>query len=160
MLEWRLYNSRYEASSNGDVRSLRNGRLIQQQQSHNGYRQVKLICDDGVRRWFKVHVLVLTLFVGPRPSARHVGAHAPDRSKRNNQVKNLRWALPEENEADKRAHGTARGGVGRRLSAETVAEIRERATSESFTLIARNYGLHRHSVSRIVSRAKSDLRQR
>jgi hypothetical protein len=150
-IEWLPYNSRYEVSSRGQVRSRLNRRLLRQQPNDGGYRQVKLICDDGKRRWFKVHVLVLTLFVGPRPSPRHVGAHAPDRSKGNNRLENLRWALPEHNEADKKAHGTARGGVGRRLHAVHVDDIRRRAAiGESFTGIAKTYGLHRHSVSRIV----------
>lgn len=149
--EWRPFNSRYEVSSRGQVRSLRAKRLLRQQPSHNGYMQVKLICDDGGRRWFKVHVLVLTLFVGPRPSVRHMGAHAPDRSRRNNRLENLRWALPEENEADKRAHGTARNGAVRQLHPVQVLQIRSQAASgESFTRIAKTYGIHRHSVSRIV----------
>lgn len=151
MVEWRPFNHRYEVNSRGQVRSRLRRKLLRQQPNHNGYRQVKLICDDGVRRWFKIHVLVLTLFVGPRPSSRHVGAHAPDRNKRNNRVENLRWALPEHNEADKKTHGTARGGVGRRLHAVHVDDIRARAANgESFTRIAKKYGLHRHSVSRIV----------
>jgi hypothetical protein len=123
---------------------------MRQQPNDGGYRQVKLICDDGSRRWFKVHVLVLTIFVGPRPTPRHVGAHAPDRDKRNNHVENLRWALPEQNEADKKVHGTARGG-GRRPRVVHVDDIRSRAANgESFTRIAKTHGLHRHSVSRIV----------
>jgi hypothetical protein len=149
--EWRPWSDRYEVSSTGKVRSIRARRLMRQQPSHNGYRQVKLTCYDGSRRWFKVHVLVLTLFVGPRPSARHVGAHAPDRRKSNNRLENLRWAIPEENEADKKKHGTARGGVGRRLPQAHVSHIRFLANhGESFTRIAKTYGLHRHSVSRIV----------
>lgn len=153
MTKWLPFNSRYEVSSTGKVRSLSSERLLRQQPNDGGYQQVKLICDDGKRRWLKVHLLVLTLFVGPRPSLRHVGAHAPDRNKRNNRVENLRWALPEHNEADKKAHGTARGGVGRRLHAVHVDDIRSRAANgESFTRIAKTHGLHRHSVSRIVKR--------
>lgn len=151
MIEWRAYNSRYEVSSCGRVRSIQRKKLIRQQPNHGGYRQVKLICDDGVRRWKKVHVLVLELFVGPRPTSRHVGAHAPDRDKRKNCVDNLRWALPHENEADKKAHGTARGGIGRPLEPHQVIDIRSRAAvGESFTRIAKTHGVHRYSVSRIV----------
>lgn len=152
-VEWRPYNHRYEVSSRGQVRSILRKKPMRQQPSDGGYRQVKLICDDGKRRWFKVHALVLTLFIGPRPSPRHVGAHAPDRSKRNNRLENLRWAIPEENEADKKAHGTARNGAGRNLPprATHAADIRSRAANgESFTSIAKTHGLHRHSVSRIV----------
>jgi hypothetical protein len=150
-IEWLYWCPRYEVSSTGKVRSLHLKKLMRQQPNENGYMQVKMICRDGKRRWFKVHVLVLTLFKGPRPTPRHVGAHAPDRNRRNNRLENLRWALPEENEADKRAHGTARGGTGKRLHAVHVDDIRSRAAGgESFTRIAKIHGIHRHSVSRIV----------
>lgn len=151
MIEWRPYGSRYEVSACGRVRSLIRKKFIRQQTNHNGYRQVKLTCDDGKRRWKKVHVLVLELFVGPRPSGRHHGAHAPVNDKRKNCVGNLRWALPTENEADKKAHGTARNGVGSRLKPFQVVDIRSRAAAgESFTRIAKTHGVHRYSVSRIV----------
>ena len=149
--EWRAWNSRYEVSSSGQVRSIRRKKTLRQYPNHGGYMRVKIITDIGKVRWLKVHLLVLTLFRGERPSPRHVGAHAPDRSKRNNQLTNLRWALPEENEADKKAHGTARGGVGKKLEPDHVVDIRTRAAQgESFTRIAKAYGIHRHSVSRIV----------
>lgn len=153
--DWRPWGSgpnvRYEVNSAGRVRCARTRRLLKQYPNHNGYLRVRLICADGARRWWKVHTLVLELFVGPRPSPRHHGAHTPDRDKQNNRVSNLRWSLPEENEADKRAHGTARGGIGRRLEPSHVAEIRSRAANgESFTRLAKAHGLHRHSVSRIV----------
>ena len=151
MIEWRSWSHRYEVSSTGKVRSFHTGKIMRQQSSDGGYMQVKMIGDDGARRWFKVHVLVMTLFVGPRPTARHVVAHAPDRSKRNNRRENLSWKTPEENEADKRAHGTARNGPSRRLQPDHVDDIRSRAAGgESFTRIAKTHGIHRHSVSRIV----------
>jgi hypothetical protein len=97
-----------------------------------------------------VHVLVLETFVGPRPSPRHHGAHFPDNDKANNRLENLAWKLPKENEADKKQCGTApKGGATRK--AQNVERIRQRAAQgESYTKIARDEGLHRHSVSRIV----------
>jgi hypothetical protein len=77
----------------------------------------------------------------------------PDRDPANNRAQNLRWALPEENEADKRAHGThPRGGRRQVTDDATVAAIRVAAVAgESFTAIGARHGLHRTSVARIVT---------
>jgi HNH endonuclease/NUMOD4 motif len=126
--------------------------VILQPQSHHGYLRVSLRAPDGRKHWRKIHRLVLEAFVGPRPSPRHHGAHFPDPDTRNNRLTNLRWALPTENEADKRAHGTAPRG-GRRLATDpsVVAAIRaEAARGRSFTDIGWFYDLHRSSVARIV----------
>ena len=152
-MNWLPWGERYEVSSCGRVRNRKTKRLLRQHSSDSGYRQVKLVCDDGVRRWKKVHVLVLELFVGPRPSSRHVGAHAPDRSKRNNRAENLRWATPEENEADKKAHGTATGGRPRALGPEQLEDIAARVSrNESFARIAKVHRIHRSSVPRALKR--------
>jgi hypothetical protein len=114
--------------------------------NHKGYLKVRI---GPVKRF--VHCLVLEAFVGPRPSRRHHGAHL-DGDKTNNCLSNLEWKLPEDNEADKRKHGTHAGG-GRvwRPNRERVARIRARAQGgESYASIAKSEGLHPHSVSRIV----------
>lgn len=143
--------SRYEIDAAGSVWRIGAG-PVSPQPTHNGYQAVKLRNDGGRRVWRKVHVLVLESFVGPRPSPRHHGAHGPDRDRTNNCVSNLRWATPEENEADKRLHGSATGGQGIAASPpQRVRWIRKRAErGESLTQIAARYGMHRSSVSRIV----------
>ena len=140
----------YEVSDRGRVRR---GRLLLLPQWRGSYLRFRLRQSDGRYVWRTAHSLVLEAFVGPRPSARHHGAHFPDRDRANNRVANLRWALPEENEADKRAHGTHAGG-GRRVatSDDVVADIRAAALrGESFTAIGSRHGLHRTSVARIVT---------
>lgn len=139
----------YEISDAGNVRDGA-GRLLRAVRNEGGYYRVLLLGDRPVYR--RVHVLVLEAFVGPRPSPRHHAAHGPDRRKSNNRLTNLRWATPEENEADKKPHGTALGG-GRhwRPNRERVSRVRERAArGESYSAIALSEGLHRYSVSRIV----------
>ena len=140
----------YEVSDRGRARR---GRLLLLPQWRGSYLRFRLRQSDGRYVWRTAHSLVLEAFVGPRPSARHHGAHFPDRDSANNRASNLRWALPEENEADKRAHGTHPRG-GRRLATDdaTVAAIRASARAgESFTAIGLRHGLHRTSVARIVA---------
>ena len=118
-----------------------------------GYHRVKLSGSCGMRHWMAVHKLVLEAFIGPRPTKRHHGAHG-DRNRANNRLKNLRWALPEENEADKKLHGTARTGPWRRLTLRQIRTlIRQVQRGAGFTETAKRYGVHRSSVSRIVRRA-------
>ena len=140
----------YEVSWKGHVRV---ERLTIAPQWRGDYLRVRLRAADGRRAWRPVHALVLEAFVGERPSDRHHGAHFPDRDRSNNHVSNLRWALPEENEADKRVHGThPRGGARIATSDSAVSAIRLAAEAgESFTSIGRRYGLHRTSVARIVA---------
>lgn len=113
---------------------------------------MRLRSPSGRRVWRKVHLLVLEAFVGPRPSPRHHGAHYPDPDPTNNRARNLRWALPEENEAHKRARAQIWVGGARQPTppARVVAIRAAAARGASFTALGRSYGLHRTSVARIV----------
>ena len=72
-----------------------------------------------------VHILVCEAFHGPTPSPRHEVAHA-DGKPGNARADNLRWATHQENEADKRLHGTRDPAkpTYRKLTDEQVAAIR------------------------------------
>lgn len=66
----------------------------------NGYISVRLN-----RRTYNINTLVLEAFTGPRPAGmetRHL-----DGNRKNNDIKNLRWGTPKENQADRIPHGTA-----------------------------------------------------
>lgn len=60
---------------------------------------------NGLRRIFRVHALVLTAFIGPRPDG-YEGCHFPDRSPLNCNLWNLRWGTRESNIEDQITHGT------------------------------------------------------
>lgn len=148
----------YAVHRSGLVACLATGEIVEPH-ARSGYLRVRVVrSDNGARQWVPVHTLMLLTFVGPRPSSRHHGAHFPDRDKTNNRVENLRWALPEENESDKRMHGTAPTG-GRRipLPLAAVQDIRRRARrGQSYQRIAKvvaeRWGrdVHRTSVARIA----------
>src|SRR5699024_9726058 len=70
-----------------------------------GYRVVDLY-RDGVAYRYRVHVLVLETFTGPRPEgleARHLNGNPGD-----NRVGNLEWNTHSVNMLDKARHGTFR----------------------------------------------------
>jgi hypothetical protein len=110
--EWVGY---YEVSDQGRVRSLSRsvtepsgrtqhhvGRVLRPGTGDQGY-SVVVLCGDGVKKSQAVHVLVLTAFVGPRPSGlvtRHGNGVKSD-----NRAVNLRWGTRTENAYDAVRHG-------------------------------------------------------
>jgi hypothetical protein len=68
------------------------------------YLRVNMQHRDGRRRTAHLHRLVCEAYHGPAPSPIHHAAHW-DGDKENNSASNLRWATPQENEADKVRHG-------------------------------------------------------
>lgn len=97
----------YEVSSLGNVRSLKYGkeRLLKLYEVTKGYLAVDL-CKNGMafRKSVKVHVLVAESFLGIRPEGlviRHL-----DGDNTNNDVTNLEYGTPHQNQQDSVLHGT------------------------------------------------------
>lgn len=99
----------YEVSSRGRVRSLwrKKPHVLKPVPDGRGYLRVSL---SG--KWHRIHNLVLTAFVGPRPKGA-VGMHL-DGNPRNNRLENLMWGSWSENQT---------GVGGRKLSESDVANI-------------------------------------
>ena len=135
-------DTRYEVSSEGRVR--RAGRVLKLSLSDSGYLRAR---PRG--KVLLVHKAVLETFVGPAPSRRHEAAHKDGR-RLNNRLDNLEWKLKEHNEADKKLHGTAPRRFTGHHRTDHVDRVLALAGTMSFTRIAREMGLHRSSVSRIV----------
>lgn len=95
----------------------------------------------------RVHLLVLETFHGPRPEglvARHLNGRKSD-----NRAANLRWGTHKENADDREAHGHTRVAhiSNRRLSSETVAEIRATARGRGVAIaLAKRYGIRPGTV--------------
>jgi len=113
-----------------------------------GYHRVTL---DGWR--VMVHRLVAEAFLGePDDPARYQVAHN-DGDTSNNHVKNLRWATPKENAADRHIHGTAYIFGRKTLDPESVREIRRlRAAGMAVKQIGNMFGVDHGQVSRICNR--------
>lgn len=135
----------YEASLDGRVRRL-DGRELQTSLSDSGYLRVRPKVGQ-TRKSIMVQRAVALAFLGSPPSPRHQAAHL-DGDRFHNHVRNLAWKTPEEQEEDKRRHGTQRNGAGRRVCARLVKSLVARG--HSFSAVARRTGLHRSSVSRIA----------
>lgn len=109
---------------------------------------------DGksVRKW--VHHLVLEAFVVPQPKGMQC-RHFPDRDPSNNRLDNLSWGTHEENQADKKVHGTQPQGETshlHKLTAAQVTEIRRRKRNGDRACdLAKEYGVSCWTVYDIMS---------
>ena len=129
------------------------GRVLKAFPDPRGYYRVNYF-DAGKWTQIGVHFLVCEAFHGPRPAGYHVAHGDGDRS--NNTPRNLRWATPQENEADKIRHGTALIGERHhqaKLTEVSVLEIRRRRDSgEPLGTIATDFGVSKECISSITNR--------
>lgn len=140
-------------NSGGSVVQWSNARQLKAAKNRYGYLVVDL-CRDGKSHQKRVHVLVLTAFVGPCPEgmeARHL-----DENKLNNHVLNLAWGTALENYFDKVLHGTAVRGERQgsaKLTKDNVLEIRRRHTNgELLQALADEFRVDKGTVWKITVR--------
>lgn len=155
------YEGIYEVSDFGRVRKLidRSGHPAGIQgltRRSNGYLYIRLFDGTTTKGWL-VHRIVLTAFVGPRPSTIH-GAHI-NAIRDDNRLTNLHWCTPKENEADKAPLGLDPLGERNamaKINPEIVRSIRRDYVPYSRTrcceALSRRYGLCQQSVWNIVKR--------
>jgi hypothetical protein len=73
----------------------------------NGYLHVTMKNTSGKSKSVAVHRLVLEMFVGPCPEGMEC-CHAPDKTRSNNRLENLRWDTHLENMRDRKRYGRPR----------------------------------------------------
>lgn len=161
--EWRPVpgtDGLYEVSSQGRVRSWKNGKWGRGTKAHvlrpaaaKGDRQyLKVSIDRGSgRHSYAVHTLVAEAFLGSRPAGFEI-CHG-DGDYFNNAASNLRYASRVDNAADKILHGTLPLGEEHHnavLTEVEVLEIRSRlAAGESIRGLGRAYGVSASTISDI-----------
>lgn len=124
-----------------------------------GHCQVQLY-NSGSYKWFFLHRIVLTAFVGECPEGMQC-CHYPDRDPQNNRLENLMWGTVAENCSHKHEHGTS--NIGKkynqgeqhprcRLTDEQVREIRRRAVEKRSTqkAMAKEFGVTYTYLNRVV----------
>jgi len=139
----------------GKIRPWDKARRLKPSTAKDGYRRVCL-SHNGREQTALVHTLVLTAFVGPRPTGmecRHI-----DGCKTNNHVSNLAWGTSSENHHDKLLHGTRQWGeqaTNVKLKTNDVLEIRRRAANgECITDIAKDFPVDQPAIYKIISRKR------
>lgn len=157
------YEGLYQVSSLGRIRSLARVVIYKNRAARThkipttirktplvtGYPSI-FLSHEGKKVFFYVHHLVAAAFIGARPDGMEV-AHG-DGDKENCAAKNLRYATPLDNDADKITHGTRPDGErngNAKLTAMQVLEIRRRAT-ERLCDLAREYGVGPNAISKVI----------
>lgn len=152
---------RRESNANGT----RAGRLASGSLDSDGYRYVNLsVC--GVRRRRRVHHLVMSAFVGPRPAGAQVNHINGQKS--DNRMANLEYVTAAENMAHaartglmpvgdrnaSRKHPERRPRGERnsraKLSAQAVQQIRALRGTASQEAIAARFGVHQGTISNVL----------
>lgn len=156
--EWKVIDGfpDYEVSSLGRVLSHKSQRVLKGGRDKNGYPFVEMSCGKKMKQ-IKVHVLVLTAFLGPRPLGM-VSGHA-DGSKSNNVISNLNWITPKKNAEDRWDHGTMLHGERSHYSKLTDAQrseirarhIRGSSRTGNTTSLSKEFGVTRKTIQNIVN---------
>jgi hypothetical protein len=112
--------------------------------------QIKDRSNRLVKRY--MHRLILEIMTGHIPEGMHACHNNGNR--KDNRYKNLRWASPMENNADKRAHGTVSCGERNPMSKLTWEIVEEIRILHSLGAVQRNlckqYGVSPMTISRVV----------
>lgn len=131
-------------------------RQIKPTRHKNGYLTVTLRSSQTVKM-FKLHILLLEAFVGPRPAGMDA-CHFPDPDPYNCALWNLRWGTKSENMQHKKLQGTWQGGSNNpraKLSEADVVEIRRlfaaQTNKQDKITLARKFGVSRTLIRLIVN---------
>jgi hypothetical protein len=118
-----------------------------------GYLAVSLVVPGVSRTQKRVHALVASAFLPPKPSERHQVRHL-NGNKHDNRACNLAWGTPKENADDRILHGTDPAGernpqavLSDAQAIEVFRAVRERG--EDMDSVARRYGISRSGVKQI-----------
>ncbi len=115
----------------------------------------RVCLSDGKSHWYRVHLVVLAIFRGPRPDgmvARHLNGNCQD-----NRLLNLAWGTRRENCADRLLHGTTNRGArsGRTpLTEDDVRRIRTLQGVADSRDVAAHYGVQRGCIYAIWNRKR------
>lgn len=86
--------SRYMVDENGNIKNA-DGKLMKQTTDRDGYKRIKLVADDGVRRGLAIHRIVYGTYNNIEISALSIIDHI-DLDRNNNSISNLRevnWSV-------------------------------------------------------------------
>ena len=131
---WKMIDGRYAVSDTGHVKNTKTGRVLKPM--HCGRKGMRYATVRIGKENHRVHILVLTHFVGPRPLGLW-GLHYDD-DRTHNDLSNLYWGTPQANAEDK---------CGRRPNAAVADEIRRRrAAGEKGRRLAWEFGVSEQLV--------------
>ena len=144
------FESFYEVSDHGNVRSIKSGRIKAYTIDKTNGRPFMGLWKQNKIKIVRPHTLVLSAFVGPRPY--RLECCHNDGNHFNNHLENLRWDTAKSNQQDRAKHGTSNRGEQCAAAKLTETQVRAiRADTRVQRLIAAEYGVRDNTISRIKS---------
>jgi hypothetical protein len=153
MEEWRDvvgFESIYEVSSHGNVRSVKSGKFKKITADKTTNRPFLNLWKNNKQNVVRVHKLVLEAFVGQCPEGLECCHNDGDSF--NNHIGNLRWDTHTSNIHDRIKHGTSNRGERCGTAKLTLEQVRAiRKDDRLQRIIAKEYGIAESMISRIKS---------
>jgi NUMOD4 motif/HNH endonuclease len=142
------FQSIYEVSDHGNIRSIKSGKLKKITIDKTTKRPFLNLWKNNKQFVVRVHKLVMEAFVGKRPEGMECCHN--DGNAFNNHLNNLRWDTPKNNHADKIKHGTTNRGERCGTAKITLEQVRSiRKDDRLQRLIAADYKIAESMISRI-----------
>lgn len=132
------------ASSSVKTRNLKERVIVHHLSGDSTKYPTVTIQKDGKKQKFKIHLLLLELFKGKRPSPDHVARHLND-DPMDFSLSNLEWGTQSQNMKDKFKNGYVHHG--RKLTDEETEAIKKDKRTQR--VIADEYGVNQKTVWRI-----------
>lgn len=139
-----FYFPNYDVTPEGKIWNNKRKGFMKLNHNHRGYWQVKLY--NGEYKSFLVHRLVAEEYL-PNPDDLPCVNHK-DGDKKNNHVSNLEWCTNQANTD----HAMQAGNFKAKLTADDVKAIRLVGKTKPYSELAKQYGITRMMVYRIVNR--------
>lgn len=144
------YEGLYWVSSTGRVKNF-SGKILKQCNHSHGYLQISLR-QSMKNKTHAIHRLVLSSFV-KKPDG--MAVNHKDGNKKNNTLENLEWVTYKQNSTHAYSMGLS-DAIGENvntavLTERQVKEIRRRAKSCSIIGMAKEYGVDRTTIGRIIN---------
>lgn len=142
----------YLVSDRGRVKNIKKNKILKTCPDSHGYPSAHLH-----NKLITVHKLVLEAFVGKRPA--YMQCNHIDCNKKNNDLNNLEWVTPSENQKHAFRNGLYPDQKGEKnynskLNNDTIVAMRELAKLQKANKeeIAEIFGMHPHYVYKILRR--------
>jgi len=147
------FESIYEVSNHGNIRSVKSGQLKKITEDKKTNRPFLNLWKNNKQTVVRVHKLVLEAFVGKCPEGLECCHN--DGNSFNNHIDNLRWDTHKSNIHDRIKHNTSNRGERCGTAKLTLEQVRAiRKDDRLQRLIAKDFGI----VESMVSRIKNGVR--
>lgn len=157
------YGKKYLVDTKGVVyvKKVNGYKIRKSSKNKNGYMVVTLRLMNGKTKTNYIHKIVLETFVGPCPDGKQA-RHFPDRNRSNNNLNNLSWATPKENQKDRVAHKTTSIGdkhPNHKIKDADIPKIVKLRKTGKYTLIelAGMFNVHRNTIVYCIKHRSKNL---